>query len=116
MESDNKILIRKPDGYKWLVMCINKEKIERVIYSDLTDVCEIIGISKSTIQRRLKVSNSIEENGFQIIKIPYFKSNRGSNIDNKEDLEKEKRKLIYYIDNYWGKENVKVNGSDDIKK
>jgi hypothetical protein len=78
MESDNKIKVDSPDGYKWLVMWMNGEVIERAIYSDLQEICNMIGISKSTLQRRLRENkNKIQARGVKIIRTPYFKSNRG---------------------------------------
>lgn len=78
IENINKTLNDKPDGYKWLLVWISEEKIKREVYSDLTDICNIIGVSKSTLQRRLKEDNyKVKLKGYQIYKVPYFKSNRG---------------------------------------
>ena len=78
IENKNKTIIGKPDGYKWLLVWINQEKIERAIFSDLTEICNIIGVSKSTLQRRLREDNYIVKiKGYQIFKVIYFKSSRG---------------------------------------
>ena len=95
MTVKNKILIREPEGFKWLVMCIINEKIERAVYSDLTDACELIGTSKSTMQRRLRVNDQVKINGYQVIKIPYFKSNRGKeHINGKHVMDSQLETII----------------------
>jgi hypothetical protein len=96
MDKVNDIFNIKPDGFKWLIMAINHETIKRGIFSDLKQVGDIVGVHEATIRNKFKINNEqIDINGFSIMKIPYFKSQRGrSEKDVSFYSKKEKKEIV----------------------
>jgi hypothetical protein len=74
----------KPDGYKWVITAISGGLRDNDFYggvfTDMKYAAECIGVSESTFRRRMNgsIKEGFEINGFEIIKMPYYKSKRGS--------------------------------------
>ena len=100
-----------PDSYKWLIMAINHETIKRGIFSDLKQVGEIVGVHEATLRNRFKTNKNqdrIDINGFSVIKIAYFKSQRGRAEKNISYYSKKKNN----IDVLTNDESVKIKVKD----
>lgn len=85
MVEDNDVLGFKSGDYRWIVIKVKDNIIEGGVFIDKKDIGKRIGVSYSTLKRRLKEMNGlgrIKINGYTIQEMPYFKSKRGPNNDN----------------------------------
>lgn len=81
MVEEYKVFDFESDEYRWMVIIVNDNKINGAIFTDLRQIGRHIGVSESTIRRRLKEMNGtgrIKINGFTIQEMPYYKSKRGT--------------------------------------
>jgi hypothetical protein len=84
MVEDNNVFEFESDDYKWLVIIVKDNKIDGGIFTDLKQISRHIGISDSTLRRRMNEANGenrVKINGFTIVKMPYYKSKRGFSDD-----------------------------------
>jgi hypothetical protein len=85
MDNDNSVFGFESDDYRWIVIIVKDNKINGGIFTDIKQIGRHIGVSDTTIRRRLNEMNGtgrIKVNGFTIQKMPYFKSKRGPNNGN----------------------------------
>ncbi len=85
MVEESNVFGFESDDWRWIVIIVKDNKIVGGIFTDLKQIGRHIGVSDTTIRRRLKEMNGtgrIKINGYTIQEMPYFKSKRGPNNDN----------------------------------
>jgi len=85
MDENRNSFTDEPDGFKWVVSYTGDLNREGIIFTDMKQVSDYVGISESTFTRKLKESerNWFSINGTTITRMPYFKSKRGGSYDDK---------------------------------
>lgn len=84
-EESNNVQISESYDYRWLVIIVKNNILGGGIYTDIKEVGRKVGLSDTTIRKRMKEANGlgrIKVNGYTITKFPYYKSKRGFNNDN----------------------------------
>lgn len=87
MVEENNVLGFESDDYRWLVIIVKDNKIKGGIFTDIKEVSKRVGLSDTTLRKRMKEANGIgriKVNGFTITRFPYHKSKRGFNNETKQ--------------------------------
>jgi DNA-binding Lrp family transcriptional regulator len=68
--------MEKSDGHKWVLL--SDDKAKGYIITDVSMIAEFIGVSPSTIRRRIRSEGEdFILKGYRIMSLPYYKSRRG---------------------------------------
>lgn len=68
----------EPDAYRWVVTYNNMDIIGGGIFTDMKMASDYAGTSEKTFYRRLmEEGNIFKVNGFNVMRLPYYKSKRG---------------------------------------
>lgn len=63
--------------YKWVVIYEGSGDFKGGIFADSMQVAKFVGVSDSTIRRKIKNNEFFYIDKYRIMKLEYFKSNRG---------------------------------------